>query len=315
MSLTFFYSYTLNDLCKLHNDVYQHQSKASKSIFRSTVLRLEKLYGNKIEKLDMVFGKDVTNLYNKLNETEYSENTKLQTISTVIKILKMCDAPLTLINSYIKFHKGKSGEVAELKKIEIQSENSIVNDYMDLREQYICSIDYYLEPERTYNEFLRFMILGFFLLQPPTRSFNYINCKLFAKSEIPDDTTHNYCLFSKDTFTFVYNNNRKNSVLPQRLNPVVDLDLQRILLHYIEHYYIDNGNRWFLKNYNGKEISARVIDNSVKEVSELIFEKVITVDDIRASYFRHIFKTDKTLLDNLEIINMLGLTNLPNYLT
>jgi len=69
MSLTFFYSYTLNDLCKLHNDVYQHQSKASKSIFRSTVLRLEKLYGNKIEKLDMVFGKDVTNLYNKLNET------------------------------------------------------------------------------------------------------------------------------------------------------------------------------------------------------------------------------------------------------
>ena len=107
MSLEYFYKYKLEDLTNLHNQVYQHQSKASKAIFKSTLTRIEKLYNLPIEKLEMVFAKDVNKFYNKLNETKYSENTKLQTISVVIKILRICDAPLSLINSYINFHKKK----------------------------------------------------------------------------------------------------------------------------------------------------------------------------------------------------------------
>jgi len=334
MSLSFFYNKSVDDLAQLHDAVYQHQSKASKAIFKSTLTRIQKLYNQPLEKLEMVYAKDVNKFYEMLNTTSYSENTKLQTISVVIKILKICDAPLTLINSYIQFHKKKSNENQEIKKLEIQKENSLVPDFADLQDNYLAMLDYYTDPNRTYNEFLRYFILGLFILQPPLRSSNYINCKLVLKKEVPEDTTHNYLLLdtsgghrsgatskhpasgkgAKTNYTFVYNNTRRASILPQRLNPIVNADLIKLIDHYIDKYYLDNGNRWFLKNYNGKEISNRVIENSIKEMSSLLFETNLTTDDLRASYMKHIFHNEKDLLNNIEVLQTLGLSNIPNYL-
>ncbi len=314
MSLEYFYKYKLEDLTNLHNQVYQHQSKASKAIFKSTLTRIEKLYNLPIEKLEMVYAKDVNKFYNKLNTTKYSENTKLQTISVVIKILRICDAPLSLINSYINFHKKKSNEAAEIKKLEIQKDNSLVPNFEDLQDNFIGIMDHYLNPERTYNEFLKYLILGIFILQAPLRGSNYLNCKLILKKDVPDDTTHNYLMLDKDNFTFIYNSSRRGSVLPQRLNPVVSPELTKLLHHYVDKFYIDNGNRWFLKNFNGKEISNRVIENTIKEMSSLVLDKDLSIDDLRASYMKHIFLNEKDLLNNLEVLQLLGLQNIPNYL-
>tara|TARA_R100001086_G_scaffold100144_1_gene50088 strand:- start:12 stop:959 length:948 start_codon:yes stop_codon:yes gene_type:complete len=314
MSLEYFYNHTLEDLSTLHNNVYQHQSKASKAIFKSTLVRIEKLYGDKLENLKMDFAQDVQEFYNKLNTTKYSENTKLQTISVVIKILRIIDAPLSLINSYINFHKQKSHANAEIKKLEIQKENSIVPSFEDLQDNYIGIMDYYLDGERTYNEFLKYLILGLFVLQPPLRGSNYLNCKLIVKKDVPDDTTHNYLMLDNNKFVFVYNTSRRGSLLPQRLNPVVNQFLTKILNHYVDKFYIDNGNRWFLKNYNGREISNRVIENTIKEMSSIVFDNEITIDDLRASYMKHIYINEKDLLNNIEVIQLLGLQNIPNYL-
>jgi hypothetical protein len=314
MSLEFFYNHSLNDFAKLHDRVYQHQSKASKSIFKSTLVRIEKLYGKPINKLDMVFAKNVNNFYELLNTTKYSENTKLQTISVIIKLLRIIDAPLTLINQYINFHKTKSHENQEIKKLEIQKENSIVPNYEDLQDNFIGIMDYYLEPERTYNEFLKYLILGLFILQPPLRSSNYLNSKLVIKKDVPDDTTHNYIMLDTNKFTFVYNTLRRGSLLPQRLNPVVSPELTQLLNHYVDKFYIDNGNRWFLKNFNGREISNRVIENTIKEMTTLLLDRELTIDDLRASYMKHIYLNEKDLLNNIEVIQLLGLHNIPNYL-
>ena len=317
MSLEFFYKYSLDDFCKLHDQVYQHQSKASKAIFKSTLVRIQKLYEQPLQKLEMVYCKNVNDFFNKLNQTKYSENTKLQTVSVCIKILNICDAPLQLINSYRNFHKTKSNENSEIKKLEIQKENSIVPDFEDLQDNFIGIMDYYLDPERTYNEFIKFLILGLFTLQAPLRGTNYLNCKLILKKDIPDDTTHNYCMLDgseKCEFNFVYNTARKGSILPQRLNPVVEPHLEKLLNHYVDNFYLDNGNRWFLKNYNGKEISNRVIENTIKEMSSIVFDRELTIADLRASYMKYLYHNQKDLLNNLEIIQLLGLQNLPNYL-
>jgi hypothetical protein len=331
MTLSYFYNKTVDDLANLHNAVYQHQSKASKAIFKSTLVRIQKLYKKPFNKLELIFCKDVNKFYDLLNTTSYSENTKLQTVSVVIKILKICDAPLSLINSYIQFHKQKSTEHQQIKKLEIQKENSLVPNFSDLQDNYLAMLDYYTDPERTYNEFLKYFILGLFVLQPPLRSSNYINCKLVLKKDVPEDTTHNYLLLdttgghrsgatskhpqgATTNYTFCYNSTRRASILPQRLNPIVNADLIKLIDHYIDKYYIDNGNRWFLKNYNGKEISNRVIENSINEMSGLLFEQNLTIDELRASYMKHIFHNEKDLLNNIEVLQTLGLSNIPNYL-
>ncbi len=318
MTLSYFYNKTVEDLATLHNAVYHHQSKASKAIFKSTLVRIQKLYNKPFNKLELIFCKDVNKFYDLLNTTSYSENTKLQTVSVVIKILKICDAPLSLINSYIQFHKQKSTEHQQIKKLEIQKENSLVPNFSDLQDNYLAMLDYYTDPERTYNEFLKYFILGLFVLQPPLRSSNYINCKLVLKKDVPEDTTHNYILLDTKAgitnYTFCYNNTRRASILPQRLNPIVNADLRKLIDHYIDKYYIDNGNRWFLKNYNGKEISNRVIENSINEMSGLLFEQNLTIDELRASYMKYIFHNEKDLLNNIEVLQTLGLSNIPNYL-
>jgi hypothetical protein len=336
MSLSFFYNHNLNEFAKLHDQVYQHQSKASKAIFKSTLVRIQKLYGEPLEKLDMVYAQDVSKFYDLLNTTKYSENTKLQTVSVVIKLLRCIDAPLSLINQYINFHKKKSHENQEIKKLEIQKENSIVPNFEDLQDNFIGIMDYYLEPDRTYNDFLKYLILGIFLLQPPLRSTNYLNCKLVIRKDVPEDTTHNYLMLDtlarglgspsvakglesatnmcNGQFTFVYNTLRKGSLLPQRLNPVVSPELTKLLNHYIEKFYIDNGNRWFLKNFNGREIYNRVIENTIKEMSVLLLDRELTIDDLRASYMKHIYHNERDLLNNIEVIQLLGIQNIPNYL-
>ena len=99
----------------------------------------------------------------------------------------------------------------------------------------------------------------------------------------------------------------------------MDSTIVTAFLYSEDHYqnldfYIDNGTRWFIKSYGGKEVSSRVIETAVKDMGSLINDTDLTISDIRSSYLKHVYKQDNNLLDNLEIITMLGLQNLPNYL-
>ena len=49
-------------------------------------------------------------------------------------------------------------------------------------------------------------------------------------------------------------------------------------------------------------------------MSSLLFETNLTIDDLRASYMKHIFHNEKDLLNNIEVLQTLGLSNIPNYL-
>jgi hypothetical protein len=316
MSLSHFYTYTINDFVKLHDDIYANQTKSSKNIFKSTLHRLERVYGEPLEKLEMVYCKNVNDLYNVLLGTTYSENTMIQTISTCVKILKMIDAPLTLINSYVSFMKQKNETIQHKKKLEIQSEYSLTPDWKTIKDKVMSKFDYYTNGENTinYNDYLNYLILNLFVLQPPNRGLNYVNCKLHMGKTIPDDTSHNYLLIDNKQFTFIFNNNRKNSILPQRVLAVTDDRLKKLLDIYLTNYYINGKNRWFLKNNTNKELRNIDIQKAVKKTLLILVQENLSIDDLRASYLRHIYKMDLDLLDNIEIINMLGIQNLPLYL-
>lgn len=316
MSLSHFYSYKLNDFVKLHDDIYANQTKSSKNIFKSTLHRIEKIYGKPLQELEMCFCKNVKDLYALLIDTSYSENTMIQTISTCVKILKMVDAPLSLINSYVSFMKQKNEVLQHKKKLEIQNEYSLTPDWNNIKDKVTSKFEYYTNQENTinYNDFLNYLILNLFVLQPPNRGLNYVNCKIHMGKTVPDDISHNYLLIDKSKFTFIFNNNRKNSILPQRVLAVTDDKLKKLLDIYLTKYYINGKNRWFLKNNSNKELRNIDIQKAVKKSLLLLLQENLSIDDLRASYLRHIYAMDLDLLDNLEIINMLGIQNLPLYL-
>ena len=312
--MNFFYKYTVEDFDKLHNQVYINQSDSSKRTFKSTLRRLEKVYGKPLNELELDFCKDPIRLHLVFEATSYKQNTFFQTISVCIKILKMIDAPLSLINRYIKYHKTQADKV-QTEKIKTFQNSELKVEFNDLKD----TLKDYLETENlndlNYKDFMSVLILSLFMLIIPARSSNFMNMKRYTSSNIPDDVSHNYLINDKKKkeFTFVFNNQRKNTVLPQRILPIVDNKLKKLINIYLNDYYKDNKTRWFLKRNSTPygELKNVEIQRAVIYSSEKIFGFPVNIDDIRRLYLKHIYKLDVNLLEHFELIYLLGYKQMP----
>ncbi|MAZ73343.1 MAG: hypothetical protein CMC70_09365 [Flavobacteriaceae bacterium] len=312
--MNFFYKYTVEDFDNLHNQVYQNQSESSKRTFKSTLKRIEKVYGKPLNELELEFCKDPVRLHICFQGTNYKENTFFQTISCCIKILKMIDAPLGLINKYIKYHKTQADKV-QTEKIKTFQNTDLKVEFTDLKQTLIDYIETENLYELNYKDFISLLILSLFILIIPSRSSNYMNMKIYTGSNLPDDDSHNYLINDKKKkeYSFVFNNSRKNTVLPKRILPITNNKLAKLIDIYLNDYYKDNKTRWFLKRnispfgeYKNIEIQRAVIYSS-----ENIFGFSVNINDIRKLYLKHIYKLDVNLLDHFELIYILGYKSLP----
>ncbi len=315
--MNFFYKYTVEDFDNLHNQVYQNQSDSSKRTFKSTLKRIEKVYGKPLNELELEFCKDPIRLHLNFEGTNYKENTFFQTISCCIKILKMIDAPLSLINRYIKYHKSQSDKV-QTEKINTFQNNDLKVEFLDLKQTLLDYLETEKINELNYKDFISLLILSLFILVIPSRSSNFMNMKIYTGSNLPDDDSHNYLINDKKKkeYSFVFNNQRKNTVLPKRILPITNNKLEKLIDIYLNDYYKDNKTRWFLKRnitpfgeYKNIEIQRAVIHSSEK-----IFGFSVNINDIRKLYLKHIYKLDVNLLEHFELIYILGYKQLPRML-
>ena len=315
--MNYFYKYTVEDFDKLHNQVYINQSDSSKRTFKSTLRRIEKVYCKSLNELDLEFCKDPVRLHVVFQGTNYKENTFFQTISCCIKILKMIDAPLHLVNKYIKYHKTQSDKV-QTEKIKTFQNTELKVDFSELKQTLIDYLELEKLNELNYKDFMGVLILSLFLLIIPGRSSNFLNMKIYTSSNIPDDVSHNYLINDKKKkeFTFVFNNQRKNTVLPKRILPILDNRLLKLINIYLDDYYKDNRTRWFLKRNTTPygELKNIEIQRAVIHSSEKIFGFSVNIDDIRRLYLKHIYNLDVNLLEHFELIYLMGYKQMPKML-
>ncbi len=318
--MNFFYKYNIDDYVKLHNKVYPLQSKSSHNIFKSALKRIEKVYGLKLEELDLEFLKDPISFHDKFKKTQYKDNTFFQTCSCCIKILKMIDAPLILINRYTKYHKQQSDKT-QLELISAFQVDNLKIKYSEIKTALEDFIIVDLEEHNNdllYNDFLNLLITSLFVFNIPTRSSNYINMKVYTGTTIPEDTSHNYLINDKKNknYTFVFNNSRQGFLLPQRILPVVNKNLKKLIDIYFQKYYFDNSQRWFLKTESSvhPELKNLEIQKGFMNGTETLFGFKITLDEIRKIYLKHIFEMDLDLVEHFDLINILGYKNIPKLL-
>ena len=145
-----------------------------------------------------------------------------------------------------------------------------------------------------------------------------MNMKIYTSSKIPDDVSHNYLINDKKKkeFTFVFNNQRKNTVLPKRILPILDNRLLKLINIYLDDYYKDNRTRWFLKRNTTPygELKNIEIQRAVIHSSEKIFGFSVNIDDIRRLYLKHIYNLDVNLLEHFELIYLMGYKQMPKML-
>ena len=101
-SLKNFIGFTIPDYVELCNKFYSKQSKYTITAFESSLKRIEKIYDKKLNELDLIYLIDVEDVIKHLDENSFSLNTKISTISTLSKCIKILDGPLSLQDKFVK---------------------------------------------------------------------------------------------------------------------------------------------------------------------------------------------------------------------
>lgn len=311
MSLTHFIGYDVSAFTILHNKIYTKASGSTRTTFRTGLIRIEKLYAQKLEHLHLKFLDNPEGFWLILKNSKYSKTTQIATITTVLKLLRILDAPLQIYNEFLKI---KNREIDSMNAERIQGFEEVANDsptYDEMRDLSVAVAEKFLQDDMSYTEFRNFLILNLFLLQIPTRSTAYIKMYVLRDKESKDDN-FNYLIKNKYGYTFEFNKYKTFNSVKQKKMPVVNPLLVKLLDKYFDDYYVEGKGNWFLKLQSGVEMRNKDINNAVRMMSEIVFDKELGIENIRHAYLQHQILADPDLIDKMEIAQIMGYKNIPN---
>ena len=125
---------SINQLSDLHNQSYSNASNSTKSTFLQSLKRIEKLYNLKFPDIKLSFIENPEELIKKMDESNYSENTKLTTITNILKLLKIVDVPLITYNHWLTILKDKTEDRHARDADKLKDKLSVLVDFKLIRQ-------------------------------------------------------------------------------------------------------------------------------------------------------------------------------------
>jgi len=214
--MNYFFNKTAKELSELHNQAFQHTSKATKSTFLQSFKRVEKIYDAPLPELQFEFVLDPDDFIERLTISNYSENTKLTTITSIIKLLRIIDVPQALLNKWLVILKDRTEARQQKDSMILKKKLEVLLDYKDIRRIVEEKAETYLnDTEQSFKDFQQFLIIAFFTLQIPVRISNYINMVVASTSEA-DDGTNNLLVIDDDKYELIFNKYRTSHMLGKK---------------------------------------------------------------------------------------------------
>lgn len=302
-----FTGFNIDDYTQLCDKFYSKQTASTLSAFVSGLKRIQKIYDDDLQNLDLKFLKDPEDVIIKLDAHKFSLNTKISTISTLLKCLKIIDAPLSTYDSYNK----KLASLMNIRNTDEQQQTMTLNqkenwiEYPVMVDTINTMVDKYLNDNKPFNEFRNFMMLSLYILHTPIRISNYLNCKILRNIENVnlDILPNNYNYIYKDTttkqYTYIFNKYKTSKILGQKIDIVKNEKLNMLLDVYFKNYNINS--KHFIVDITGTEIKGNTFTDILKDTTMQIFNKSFSVNIIRHSFLTHFIKSDPTLLQKIEV--------------
>ncbi len=305
-------TYSVDDFLDLHNLAFLDSSKSTKGTFAQSLKRIEKVYGKPLQELNLDFLRGAEAFMKKLEDSEYSPNTILTTYTQVLKVLKMIDAPLNTYSQYVKILKEKTSERDELDKLKVDLSKETLIPYDTMQEKVISKIEEYSE-EEDYYQLRNYIILMLFVLQIPVRISNYTKMKITNRLEDTSDKNFNWLFVSNKSdalVMWVFNKYRTAVNLGTKEVVVTDDRLKEFLKFYIDVF--DLKGYLFPKDIYTTKIRpmiAKDIQSSIMLSTYKLFEKALSVEQIRASYMIRVAQIDPDFESKMEIASIMGYSN------
>jgi len=289
-----FISHSVADFSKKHDDCYQHSSSSTKTTFIQGLKRIEKIWGKNLCELKLEFLNDPNDFLTKLEESNYSANTNLSTLTQTVKLLKILDAPLSTYNGFLKLLKDKT-IVREAERntniiVSIQQKPSLEVLQNKILETNPADIE-------TYEELRMLLLVSLYTLSLPIKIRNYVGMKYYNRLT-EDGYTGNYII--KNT---LHIKNYKTGNSKSVRNIKITNDFLKTLLELWEEM---NPHVHFLSNSSGREMLQKDVNTTLSLAGRHYFGLTLNVEDYRHLFIKDELDRDPSLRDKIELSKSLG---------
>ena len=323
MILDKYANFTIDNFISLYDTIYPIESSRSSRIsFISALRRIEGVYKASLQtlKLTWIYNKD--DLITKMIEQDYSMNSILLTLNMIMKLLKMVDAPITIMDGF-----GKT--IAAVNKRNL--EKSITQQFTAREaEQYVPwgqimskvieESEFYLNTPigisstaiLDYTEYRNFLILATYTLMPaPVRIGNFLNCQVLQGFAGEPSTLlkNNYLVkTTNNQYVFVFNKYKTAHRLGQQITKIDSQLLTRLLNKYFHSENLNNKPIVFLaKTPNSKtEIIQSDVTLALGTITKKHFGKSFSIDMLRHSFITWLLAQDPNLKLKMEVASEMG---------
>ena len=304
--MDYFKTKTVEDLSTLHDMAFSSTSKATKTTFYQSLKRIEKLYNKPMGQIQLSFVNNPDEFLKIMDASKYSKNTALTTITNILKLLKMIDAPLMIYNKWLTILKVKTEERTKKDNLVLKEKLKVLMDWKDIKHMINSNISKYIDNTKIpIDIFKNFLILALFTIQIPVRISNYVNMKVVEDDTYVDEKS-NFLVINDDEYKFVFNNYRTSHIIGKKILFIQEPSLQYLIDKWLSHYNKESNNLLVVSETNKRPMNAKQIAFALEESTDDIFGSPLTVDNLRASYMKHIADLDPNFQDKLDIANILG---------
>ena len=285
-------------------------SKSTASTARNSFKRLEKVLGKKTTDMTAEDFEDHSELLDKLLEN-YSNNTTIQTLLFIKFLLRQLDAPESLIEEYheylLELVSERNNQENSQKKTPAEEALGEDFDYIKMQEKFKKEVAE-MPKDPSFSMSRAMMMLGLFLLQPPTRIGNYLDMVIRKPGQrLKKDT--NYLIVSPEgNYKFVFQNYKTSKNLGKIELPVKDDTLKKLIDMYLEKHPDHKKNKVseFIVNPNGASVSQSNFTQILKSITKRIYGVPGSTNLFRHSFLSWFLSQNPTIEEKKKITRLIG---------
>jgi hypothetical protein len=290
-----FFLYTVDDFDQFHRKAFPNASEATHKCFRQSLSRIEKIYDKELPNLHLKFIDSPEELMKKLETSDYTRNTIINTFTHILKLLKLCDTPLNHYNKFLKVLNYHAVQRQNSIDEELKEKMEFLPPFDKLRDIVKDSINK-IDEDASFTEMKHLLVLSLFVLTVPLKISEYTNMKI---SFIDEGTKYLYIDPDTEEMTLVFKDNRIK---------INDNSLIKLLQEWINGYnnsnYLLVGNEESKKSMNNKDIR-----NSLATASKDILGVSLSNSDLRHSYMKYLMDLDPDINQKIQLSKILGYKN------
>ncbi len=302
------------DIDKLVNEYISNNGSSSNSTkvtARNGFKRIEKILDKPIKDITESDFEDSSDILDSLLD-KYSNNTAIQTLLFIKFLLRQLDAPEKLIEEYHEY-------MLELVADRNEQENSQKKnpaeealgedfDYEKMRDKFLKEVaDMPSSPSFSMSRAM--LMLGLFLLQPPTRIGNYLNMVIRKPGQrLKKDT--NYLIVGPDEdYKFIFQSYKTSKNLGKIELPVKNDTLKKLITGYLEKHPSYNKPKKvseFIVNPNGASISQSNFTQILKSITNKIYGVPGSTNLFRHSFLTWFLSQNPNIEEKKKITRLIG---------